>query len=497
MFATVNSDSFIRYLEEYHPHFFLGSDGTTPWWTNGPQMMLPFDMMYRFNLAGYHVAFFEHLEFKSSRAFLQIGSPRGVQQRLQVYAPSPTPDRSSTEDNVRDRLEELIKKHNLTAREIISLYSLAHVLANRALDASENDGIMPYVKALLLQLVFMRHCSINGRSFELRGSGFAWDSPPTQFICALGEPARRILDSWNSGPFANSAWDAFDLFDGRLYLALLRSSDNMALSSALNQEFTHLGALLEHLCGYNVTANPPAKLTDTDEETRLKNAKRQPGQSVPAFSVLPFSHPIWDEFLTSVHIHTETAISSPVDHKVHKELTHWHNYKKPIDPKQPIKGPDFYARRRNQRFMADIIAYSASLTGASGKIIEPETIVVRSSVEQSKPASKHAGNKVEKQATFNKPLKKSGKQKALEEAEVIREAKFQQKSTSVITFWKARCQEFSKEASPVRRYLRAEKYLRGLSPLHMSMIGAEVSLYLCHILLETQGLYKPDTVTRK
>ncbi|KAK1775243.1 hypothetical protein QBC45DRAFT_13424 [Copromyces sp. CBS 386.78] len=494
VFPSLDSDFFTQYLEEHHPGLFLGSDGTTPWWTGGPELLTPLHSLYRISSAGYHVACVEHLEFKASKVFLPIASPRGVQRSLNGDAP--TPDTSPVEDNIGDRLAVLIKEHNLTAREIISLYSLAHVLGQYAPDADEANDVGQQVTALLLQVVFLRQCSITGRNFEPRGTGLELGSAANSFVCSLSEPAQRILGSWSSGPFADSAWDAFDLFDGRLYLALLRSVDNMHLPSALQEELIQLGGLLEHLCGYNVTAMWPANLTDTDGgEPGLKNADRQPNQSAPSFPVLPFSHPVLDEFLTSVHLRTEAVTSPPVNHKVHKELTHWHN-KKPIDPKQPPKALDFKARRRNQRFMADIIAYSASLTGVSGKIIEPETVVVRSAVEQSKPASKQPANKGKKlPVNPKKPLQKSGKQKALEEAELRRAAKFQDKSPAIITFWKERCQEFSKEPSLVKRYLRVQKYLLGLSPVHLSVIGSEVSLYLCNVLRQTQARYNPATIT--
>ncbi|KHE88629.1 hypothetical protein GE21DRAFT_6037 [Neurospora crassa] len=495
VFTSLDSNSFAQYLQEHHPHFFLGSNGTTPWWTGGPQLLVPLHMLYRINSAGLHIACVENLEFKSSRAFLPVASPRGAQRSLNGDTLSPIPDTSLMEDNIQHRLGGLAKTHSLTAREIISLYSLAHVLANHALDASEGDEIGQHVKALLLQLVFMRHCNVSSRSFESRGSGLELGSAANSFICSLAEPAQRILGSWSSGPFANSAWDAFDLFDGRLYLALLRSSHNIHLSCALHEQFVQLGGLLEQLCGYDATAKWPVDLTNTDgEEARLKISDPQPNQLVPSLSILPFSHPVLDKYLTSVHLRTDTVISSPVDYKVHKELTHWHN-KKPIDPKQPTKAPDFWARRRNQRFMADIIAYSASLTGASGKIIEPEIVVVRGSVERSKPVSRHASNKGKKQANSNIHLEISRAQYAPKEAERRKEAKFKVKSLAIITSWEQRCLEFSKEASLVKRYLLVEKYLLGLSPDHLSVIGAEVSLYLCHILRQIQGRYNPDTLT--
>ncbi|KAK3400267.1 hypothetical protein B0T20DRAFT_180864 [Sordaria brevicollis] len=495
VFTTVHGDAFVQYREEHHPHFFLGSNGTTPWWAGGPPRLGSLFLLYMISSAGYHVACVEHLEFKSSRAFLLIASPRrGAELKGDPLCQTTHPVPINA--NLGDRLTGLIATHNLTAREVISLYSLAHVLGQNAPGAGKPNEVRQQVAALLLQIVLMGHCSITNRSFEPEGLGLRPTSAANSFICSWSGAAHEILNSWASGPFARLAWDGFDLFDGRLYLTLLRSLRNIHLSSAIHKEVTQLSGLLKQLCGYDVTAQWPVNSTDDDKEAaRLKNLNLQSNQAISSFSVLPFSHPVLDEFLTSVRLRTEDANSSPVGSKVHKELTHWHNNKKSIDPKQPTRAPGFFARRRNQRFMADIMAYSASLTGASGKIIEPETIVVRSTVEQSKPTSKHAVDKGKKQANPDKPQTKSGKQKALEEAELRRAAKFQDKLTAIIAFWKQRCLEFSKEPSPVKRYLRAEKCLRGLSPVHLSVVGGEVSLFLCHVLRQIQGLYDSTTIT--
>ena len=456
-------------------------------------LLTPLHTLYRINSTGYHVACVEHLEFKASKVLLPIASPRGAQRALSGDAPSPTPEASSVDDKIGDRLAVLIKENNLTAREIISLYSVAHVLG-QSKDTEASD-VGRQVTALLLQVVVLRQCSITGRSFEPRGPGLEVGSAVNSFVSSLSEPAQRILGSWSSGPFADSAWDAFDLFDGRLYLALLHSLDDIHLPGALQEELKQLSSLLGDLCGDSVTGKLPANLTETDGgEAGLKKANGQSEQSVPPFPVLAFSHPVLDKFLTSVQLPTEAGTAAPVKKTVQKEVKKSH--KKPFEPKQPPKAPDFKARRRNQRFMADIIAYSASLTGVSGKIIEPETVVARIGAEPSKPASKQPVHKGKKPpVNSKKPAQKSGKQKALEEAELRRAAKFQEKSPAIITFWKERCLEFSKEPSLVKRYLRVQKYLLGLSPTHLSVVGSEVSLYLCNVLRQTQARYDPATIT--
>ena len=149
--------------------------------------------------------------------------------------------------------------------------------------------------------------------------------------------------------------------------------------------------------------------------------------------------------------------------------------------------------------MADTIAYSASLTGSSGKIIDPEVIVVKPSEKsrnQHKPQvaevdwktalkNKQAGKKKSQQ-------QKSGRQKALDEAHNLKAEKAENKSITVIASWEKWCAaELEKGGSLTTKYLQAAKYLRELSPTNEPYIGAPASLYMCYvlnILLDKGGL---------
>ena len=147
--------------------------------------------------------------------------------------------------------------------------------------------------------------------------------------------------------------------------------------------------------------------------------------------------------------------------------------------------------------MADTIAYSASLTGSSGKNIDPEVIVVYHSDEgKSQRQVAEADWKTalkNKQASNKKPQQqKSGRQKALDEARNLKAEKAENKSITVIASWEKWCAaELEKRGSLTTKYLQAAKYLRELSPTNEPFIGGPASLYICYVLnvlLEEEGL---------
>ncbi len=129
------------------------------------------------------------------------------------------------------------------------------------------------------------------------------------------------------------------------------------------------------------------------------------------------------------------------------------------------------------------------LAGASGKNIEPESIVVQTPPAKLKMATARplATRAKEQAPRTNKEPPKSNKQKALKHGEALWMEKLAVKSQSVAATWKERCLEFDKQPSLFKRYLRTEKYASDLSSSNWQIIGAEVLLYLGDVLLRIQS----------
>jgi hypothetical protein len=112
------------------------------------------------------------------------------------------------------------------------------------------------------------------------------------------------------------------------------------------------------------------------------------------FPVLPFSHPVLDQYLSQVQ--TNAPPSSPAPEsgrfdldsglgRVFNDNMHWHTPGRPILPKH-LGGEDdemqtldpkarARALRGDQRFQAGLQLQAQSLTGALGKRLEPITIL--------------------------------------------------------------------------------------------------------------------------
>ncbi|KAI1413491.1 P-loop containing nucleoside triphosphate hydrolase protein [Hypoxylon sp. FL1857] len=480
-FDSVDCEAFRKYLACNPQYFFMCSDGRATHSSRHPITLGHLSIGYHMSLSGYCVAFIDEINFTSSKAYISIATPSGKIARLQQDQPVAHHDTTRKSPEKRPQLNQTIcQGGDLTSRDIITLHALSRVLHGQATGENMTGAV-----CILIQLVWLRHCQLSQRPVSELLS-LAGDDGIMREFC---EAATDIIDAEIGEDVAKAKWDVFDFIDGRLYQKIRMNISVLQLPEALRTEVSDLAKSLADLCGVDVSGMIPGPLEDVGKEV---HERREISADQNRPSVLSFSHPIIDQYLQHVQLETEEDIQPPYS-QVFEELTHWHNAKKPIDPKHIPKPPGFYARRRNQRFMANTIAYSASLTGATGKNIDPEVIVARKPTEDksAKPAGgsnndwklalkEKASSKNKKQP--GKGGARAGKQKALEAAEATRAAKNEGKSLTVIESWRDRIPEFEHEKSLIKRFLKVEKHLLGLPSSIRSHVDAEISLYICHIL---------------
>ncbi|KAM7186722.1 hypothetical protein V8F33_011645 [Rhypophila sp. PSN 637] len=487
-FPSTHSEVFSTHLANHAFRFFLASDSSTKCLGEEQDAKQEDRRLLRFlkqmHTAGYFVATFENMEFKSSKVYVCMYSPRSDITPFAVKNDATISLDAERQDAIHEKLKQISMLDgidHLTVRETVTLYALSSVPASQ-----DNERPTPsYARnaaAVLVQLVALRHLALSERSFPDQPPD--WD--PGQYLPSFAsgfyDAANEAIQAWPES-ISPDDWDAFDLFDGRLFFAVWAELARMALPQHMADELAQLTRCLEQLSAVDVTKHLPQLHGGGGDKPSKSDKKANTSTS----SVLAFNHPVLDQYLEKVKITTQVNEPSASAPRIFEELTHWHNTKS-LDPKRIPKPKGFFARKKDQKFRADTIAYSASLTGASGKNIEPEIIVVKTSndvPEEVKP--KHAGGVAKAK---NRPM--SGKEKALEKVRLLNEQKSAQKSDAVVSSWRERCKEFEKETSLVARYQKAEKYLLGLSKGHVGVIGGEVGLYLAVTLAQLQDACKPS-----
>ncbi|KND87122.1 putative helicase [Tolypocladium ophioglossoides CBS 100239] len=270
-------------------------------------------------------------------------------------------------------------------------------------------------------------------------------------------------------------WDVFDLLDGRIFPHVFRYLNCLELPRCITKEVRQFAALVHQLTGVDISESIPPCLFPVSNETKETNFGT--GDSVP-LSLLPFTHQALDEYLSPIKLTTNDSIEPNSAQKVFQEVSHWHNAQVPVDVKHIPRPKGFFAMKKNQSLMADIIAYSASLANASGKPINPQIIVSVPAVAPFSKERKIRGEESAKskqgfqQHKAKKPSSKSGRENAQIEAQRVQQEKLDSKANDVLKSWNKRCREFETEVALESHYLKATK---GRRPVRTVLEGSKPS----------------------
>ncbi|KAM5464132.1 putative RNA helicase [Microsporum ferrugineum] len=221
-------------------------------------------------------------------------------------------------------------------------------------------------------------------------------------------------------------------------------------------------------------------------------ARRAKKGTKSGLGVLPFSHPVFNPHLEPVHLSIDDSDSQGVrkdTSRVFLELSHWHNHHRPIGSKtSSVKITEreaFRANRRNQFFMAEMTDYSASLTNASGGVLNPETVFLNSAKDERKlTSSKGPGS--HSQANEKYPAKSNGKSKpsAKDLALAANEKRRNELIDKQLRAWRTVKANFHKENDLASRFTKVKKYLSDRPSDSSVALQAEIWTYLLSILVK-------------
>ncbi|KAF2402581.1 P-loop containing nucleoside triphosphate hydrolase protein [Trichodelitschia bisporula] len=387
-------------------------------------------------------------------------------------------------------LHTLPAAEKLSVREQVTVYALNNALSR---------GSMKHGEARLMLL----HTS--AISFlPLRSRRFPMPKYPIWICSLLSRFSTEVTSLLRSDgfhywlDFEKGPFNLVDFVDGRL-MAFIMDNDEFCSAllahDAVKAKFEALGEMLSGVVRQNIARITPPKTaaradTAVDTDTSPKSDE---------YAILPFKNPVFNKHLAPVilRVDDEQIPHITLDQaKIFLELTHWHNHKKALAVKGPPKVDDKWARRRNQRFLAEMQAYAASLMNASGKMMEPETVVAVSSTESDSSSSgpavqptktrKPTGKENKKgQPSKNSkkpgPTKKGGKAAALEAAAAVKAGKDQARADINASFWKETCKHIMLQKDPQLRYVAARAHLRSIPA--GDLLIPEIELFAIDCLL--------------
>ncbi|KAK1622681.1 hypothetical protein BDP81DRAFT_507281 [Colletotrichum phormii] len=461
----ITSPKFLEYTDHHRLHFVMMSQGRASD-IDATEAGEFLKIMFLFGLRGYSLAFIDGIEFRSSKAYTLIAITPTSVTLLPVTEPTPLPKLDSGCRPIVDRLQTMPKsrywrvlRHDgeVEAQEEVAIIACAAFLLNKTCSDLHSHRL---VTAFLSHIALLKHATLSQRAIEASPELKNY-SGNEEFLATFAEVAIHLIKQWPSlEEEKHLSWRVCDLIDGRLYCHVLARLQILQLPSDAASEYA---SAVRQLSGVDISYCMPNSVRQI--EGGLGTLGR--GYQTPdTQSTLAFSHPVLDKYLEDIKLTSQPMTEDEsFESKVFQELSHWHNSKKSIDPKHIPKRRGFFASKRNQKYMADTIAYSASLTNSTGKSIDPETIVVKKT---------ELPVKAKKQAeTFKRKGQsvRSGTESALETSRRLREEKTQARTAVIIKNWEEKCRDFDKDTHVCHRYLRVK-----------SAIGGEVMLYMCNIL---------------
>ncbi|KAI0809733.1 hypothetical protein GGR55DRAFT_689435 [Xylaria sp. FL0064] len=484
-FPSIDSQHFHSHFHKYTPAFLLCHDGHTASGHNAPTSGAFYYMIHQFLRLGHSVALIHGTEFKSSRVIVPMVTAAPLIRSLlapQNLECAAGPRKLITQELLLD----LALYQGRSYRELLTAIALYEIFQVRHVKETRVMAI-----AMILHTVIVSNTRLAERSLALTLSmrSGAAGKLVGQFLEQFCDKIITIMESDQGPPLTKGLnWDTFDIIDGRLFLSLHRVLiRGDPIPNTLVDMAKPLITCVENWSGVSLLDNTCLKYS-ADSKTEKLLAKPAISHCDPLrATILPFSHELLNRFLAPIELQTTHLQEDANEGKVFRELTHWHNSKRVLDSKKIQKKPGFFARKRNQKFMADTLLYSASLTNATGKVIKPKTIVTEIPVVHlKKTLSEHVVSDPSKRVIASKGKKQtrsgSGKDSARETALLTQARKSEKRNSATFRHWQTLTRELSQEKELIKRFQKANKYFLGLNMEDQAAVGAEVSLYLCDTL---------------
>ncbi|KAF2144344.1 uncharacterized protein K452DRAFT_223784 [Aplosporella prunicola CBS 121167] len=429
---------------------------------------------------GYNVALVNGVEWRDTKVITAIIEGTAQLSNAIRNAPKSLANYEDPPFEVfdRERFDLFTKHYKLSSQRLSERLYLVAATIGRILSwdkFSSNE-----ISAFLTHSILQSQLRLGARS--------AVESSSTEnsqlFLEKFVEVARGVMHSPYWRQFVEEAQaqtDIADLVDGRLFNSVLTGHHpDLQLNEESQVVMKSMMTLISPLTDNQI--NPH------DNKSRLNPEQRSQKALHSYRKLLPFTDQVFAKHLQPIKLNIDTEIVHLMgeNSRTFRELTHWHNSRRPLSRKVALSMKErtaFYARRRDQRFMAEMMAYAASLTNAVGKALEPEKVVV----QETKPAATHLKNGQQqpsrgtKSSKENKPTKK---QLMLQNIAAKNEEKNAASASKVLQSWNLVCKDIDKLREPAVCHAKAMQYLHSLPSSKREVVGTEVEVFALSCLLK-------------
>ncbi len=301
-----------------------------------------------FNTHKFNVALINQVEFRDSKVFTMIvENVRNTRFRVsmakfnqQIQAAKDSLEKISSSgglvlDNLLDaedleNLEEAFSEEELSESYFLAVYGVSQILKQK-----ECTKFM--ASAFIMHSILLKHLALSQRRFPLVTFDDDFEQLIDEFLAKVSNMFRHVVENEKWNDFMEEEQvetDAVDLIDGRLFRVVIQAMSEDSLHGAVPQvakpdweALSGLVALLseEELSPKGSTETLISKTTAKEDDFEV---------SGDDLAVLPFSNSVFDKHLACIHVDTDTSLTARLGSmKIYRETTHWHNHRKPLNPK--------------------------------------------------------------------------------------------------------------------------------------------------------------------
>jgi hypothetical protein len=366
VFPTLKSPEFQDYLRLCPIHFVMAHDGSPKSITSAPGV-LPLDadtqpadddekwtkillrgMIRSFNVHRLNVALINRIEFRDSKVFTMIIEsfiPRratkltmGVNfadaireaRKLLEQSRKTSDIEASFDDQDLEKVSEAFSEEELNESYCLATYAVSKILKQQKCDVF-------LASAFILHSVIIKHIPLSQRRLPLITFDKDFEEQVESFLEAVSEVCQNAVEDkrWNE-LMASEEFDcdSIDLIDGRLFRAVMQAMCDNSLHGVvpraaqpdwalLSGLVTELGEVTLSLAGSIEPAFSKSTADKTDFEEKAEE-----------LTVLPFTNSVFDKHLECIQVKTDESLAVRFSAmKIYRETTHWHNHRKPLNPK--------------------------------------------------------------------------------------------------------------------------------------------------------------------
>jgi hypothetical protein len=305
-------------------------------------------MIRSFNVHRFNVALINRIEFRDSKAFTMIVEsfiPRrqtkltmgikfadAIKEAKELLEKSrQTSDiEASFEDQDLEKVSEAFSEEDLNESYCLVTYAVSKILKQQECDAF-------LASAFVLHSVIIKHIPLSQRRLPLITFDEEFEEQIESFLEAVSEVCRNAVEDkrWNE-LMSNEEFDcdSIDLIDGRLFRAVMQAMCDNSLHGVVPRAAQPDWALLSGLVAElgDGTLSLAGSIEPAFSKSTADKADFEGG--VEELTVLPFTNSVFDKHLECIHVKTDASLAVRFGAmKIYRETTHWHNHRKPLNPK--------------------------------------------------------------------------------------------------------------------------------------------------------------------